>query len=129
MRDIKSKPACSLLGTGIFDLTSSIALSINIPVGSPFSSFNICPPSGSGVSRVIPAISSAFELATIECSPARLATTGLFGLKGSRSSLFKKRPSCHFFSIHPTPTIHSPSGVASTRSRILLTVCVKSSIP
>ena len=52
---------CSTVGSGMMSPTSPTAASWSSPVGSPSSSWTMCPSGGSGVTAVIPASSSARE--------------------------------------------------------------------
>ena len=61
-----------------------MALSFSIPVGSPvLGSFTIKPPSGLGVSLVIPASLRAYEFARAMCPSNLSMKTGVFGVKSS----------------------------------------------
>src|SRR3546814_500815 len=82
----RSAVAISLaLASGITAYTAFIAASLSTPVGSPSASRTMLPPGGSGVSRVMPASSSASELASAMCPSRRLMNTGLSGVTASIS--------------------------------------------
>jgi hypothetical protein len=106
-------------GGGRILRTNVAAVSSSTPVGSPLaSSRTITPPSGFGVSRVMPASSSAFEF-TVTTWPPRGMNTGLPGETLSSSTRVGIRPSARMLSCQPDEAItHRPGGVRATRSPI-----------
>jgi hypothetical protein len=88
--------------------TNVAAVSSSTPVGSPLaSSRTITPPSGFGVSRVMPASSSAFEF-TVTTWPPRGMNTGLPGETLSSSTRVGIRPSARM-ALVPAGRGHHPS--------------------
>ncbi len=73
--------------------TSSWAVSIRRPVGSPRASRTTMPPCGSRVSRVMPAAARAAELAHVAWPSIRVRATGWRGAAASSDALpGKARP-------------------------------------
>src|SRR5439155_268823 len=104
-------------GFGILFSTRSIALSSNIPVGSPLAlSFRISPPNGFGVVLSILAILSAAEFAIAPWPSARVRKTGLRGAILSRSCRVGNWGGFQKVSIQPRPVIHWPRLVLVTRA-------------
>ena len=88
----------SVLVSGMTAVTRLRAFSRSTPVGSPFSSRSITPPSGSGVSRVMPASSSALLFTQRTCAQARRTHTGVSEHPRSRSHRVGERCSANFAS-------------------------------
>ena len=100
-------------GPGMNGAARSLAFSRRIPVGSPFSSLSICPPSGSGVDASMPHISSALLFSTRMCWHARTMLTGTSSAPRSRSYLFGVRCSASLPSSKPQPWIQTDPSVAA----------------
>ena len=73
----------SSVAGGTSRVTRSAALSLRMPVGSPAASLTMAPPSGAGVSRVMPAIFSATVFASPMWPSSRCTKTGLSGVTAS----------------------------------------------
>ena len=97
--------------------TSSMALSLRIPVGTPFASRMISPPATSGVSASTPASCSASELASAMCPSRREIQTGLSGVIASIQSRRGSSPPQFVWS-HAPPVIHSPGSAARANAAI-----------
>ena len=95
------------------------------PVGSPFSSLVMMPPSGSGVSRVMFAISSALLLTQAEWCETSKSRMGLSGQISSSSFLFGPgllpSSSWNAFTMNGLPVYASRSGCAATKSEMIFT--------
>ena len=117
---------CSMSGSGT--LISSMALSTNTPVASPFWSRMISPPSGDAVSLVIPESFIAAALTSNAWPSARSSTTGLFGTAAESAACVGKLRTetgglrVHLLSCQPWPAIHCPGlrpfAAAATRCTI-----------
>ena len=79
--------------SGMFIETNRIALSFKIPLGIPvLGSLPTTPPTGSGVSFVMPEISSATEFASAICPSTLDTNTGFFFVYGSIQFLSGNNP-------------------------------------
>ena len=90
--------------------------SSSMPVGSPSGLRTIFPPRVSGVSLVMPPISSAALLATRRWPQVLVRTTGLSGETSSRSHLDGFLCSASLAWSQPLPSIHSPGFASPTFS-------------
>ncbi len=103
--------------------TSAVADSRSVPEGSPVAgSRSMRPFGGSGVSRVTPAIASAFEFAHAEWPSAAQISAGRSGTTRSSASLcgfaFGKTKSCQ-----PVPRTHGRVGFFAAQSRTASSTC------
>jgi hypothetical protein len=104
-------------GAGMCFLTMMYAGgSCRRPVGSPFSSFTMLPPTGWGVSLLRPAISSALLFTTQTWPQVLVRQTGLSGAASSRSHLVRSLCSASLAWSQPRPWIHSPGFVSAAFS-------------
>ena len=92
--------------------TSAIAPSWSVPDGSPSAVRSIRPSPGSGVSRVMPASSSARELTQAPCPSRLVKNAGRSGTIASRTS-FVGVPPGNTSMYQPPPRIHGASGSAA----------------
>ncbi len=107
---------------------SASALSTKMPVGSPRASRTMRPPGGSGVARVIPAISRARRFTHSAWPSTRSRYTG-FSIVASRSREVGNSGVVQSFWSHPRPWSHSPRGRPNWYARTRSTTSATDRVP
>ena len=87
-----ARSCCAGVGSGTTPSNRLIALSLKMPVGLPFRSRTMVPPSTSLVARVMPAARIAALLASAMWPSSRLTSTGWFAVTASIHSLAGSSP-------------------------------------